>query len=90
MVTKNLIIHVTDASDSQLKNKLRMNGAFKKTYDGWESTVESGVVKSTRFYYYGIQHQELLGMLKYLHRVGQSHQYKIRINPNSEGNYDFD
>ena len=90
---KNLIIHVTDSSQTkrnELRSKLHMNGDFKRTYDGWESTVDSGVNKSTRFYYYGIEHPKLVGMLKLLHRVGQSHEYKIRINPSSSGNHAFD
>ena len=93
---KKLIVHITSGDAEQLRDLLHLDGAFKNSYDGWEKTCDSttGRAKSTRYYYYAIPHENMLGMLKTLRRVtnGKGYKYKIKIIPAhcSAGNYNFD
>ena len=88
---KDLIIHITAGGDEVLKTKLHENGLFNQYYDGYEHTMKIGRGKiSTRYYYYGIPHSEVLSMLKHLKQVGSQHSYKIKINPEGKGNHNFD
>ena len=88
---KNLIVHITSENPGELRDKLSLNGLFKTHYDGWESTVETGVgVLSTRYYYYEIPHDDLTKMLRHLQSVREEAVLKIKILPEGCGWHAFD
>ena len=90
MAPKNLIIHVTGGDAQQLKSKLHENELYVNYYDGWESTVISSVIVSTRYYYYTIPHDELGDMIRFLQNNREGFTFQIKITPDGSGNYRFD
>ena len=89
---KNLIVNLTRGNSCELKKKLHLNGDFKRHYDGWETSVDSTTGKfiSTRLFYYGIDHDKMLGLLRHLRQVATDCDYNIKIQPAPIGNYHFD
>ena len=93
MCKKNLIVNVTSGSMDELKKQLELHGDFRKSYDGYEHTVNSqtGEVLSSRLYFYELSDNTMvLGMLKHLQRVGAEFEFKIKILPVCSGNFNFD
>ena len=91
---KNLIIHTTDvARTEEFERALRRSAEFVTSYDGWEKTCSrSGATLSHRFYCYKLSNPKMLKILTHLHKVGKTggFHYKIKINPDANGNHNFD
>ena len=89
-MTKNLIVHITCGREDELKRALHENALFVQHYDGFESTMKEHVKQSTRYYYYDVEHHDLVQMVTHLQSVGTGFSYKIKILPKGSGNYDFE
>ena len=87
---KVLIVHITSADPERFKAKLNTNALFEQYYDGNEHTIASGVMLSTRYYYYDVPNDDLLVMLRHMHAESEGVVYQIKINPKGYGNHNFD
>ena len=91
---KCLIIHTTDVDRTrEFERKLRRSPEFVNSYDGWEQTAtRTGTVISHRLYCYDLTSENVLKILKHLHKFGKTggFAYKVKINPIPNGNHNFD
>ena len=86
-----LIINISSAEPEKFKEKLDTLYLFPKYFDGSEFTMGPGFqILSQRYYYYDVPTEDLSAMLRHLHIESEGVVYQIKINPQGQGNHNFD
>ena len=91
IILRNLIVNITSAEPEQFKAKLDTLHLFPKYFDGGECTLGAGFqILSQRYYYYDVPTEHLAAMLRHIHTESEGVVYQIKINPQGQGNHNFD